>query len=266
MARLALRVQGLDVGYGRHQVIEGLSLDAIEPGQVVSVIGPNAAGKSTLLRALAGLLPAKGSVRLGAVELLELSLVEHASRVTYMPQTIPPGVALTVLEAVMSALRASPSSGAGERAVIDRALEVVERIGLRDLALVSLERLSGGQRQLASLAQALARSPRVVLLDEPISALDPYYQLRVLKLVRQLAEEQGMIAILVLHDLSIAARWSDRVVVLAGGKVAADAPPREAITASILAKVYRVSARIASDSVGLRVDIDDTLSSDSLER
>jgi iron complex transport system ATP-binding protein len=257
----ALEISGLTAGYGARRIIGGLDLPALQPGTVTSLIGPNAAGKTTLLRALAGLHPASGHVRLGGRELLSLPLAEHARAVTYMPQSLPQRVALSVLEAVAGALRASPVEGPplSDAALMARALEVIELVGIGHKALAGLDHLSGGQRQLASLAQALARGPRVLLLDEPISALDLYYQLRVMKLVRQLAQERGMIVVMVLHDLAIAARWSDRVVVLHEGRVMADGPPAEAISARVLAEVYKVAGRVEQDGADLRVQIDDIL-------
>jgi iron complex transport system ATP-binding protein len=256
-----LEIDGLGAAYGGKAVIAGLSLPPFVPGTVTSLIGPNAAGKTTLLRALAGLHPAKGRVRLGGRDLLALPLAEHARYVTYMPQSLPQRVALSVLEGVAGALRASPVEGPAlsDAELMGRALEVIELVGIGHKALEGLDHLSGGQRQLASLAQALARSPRVLLLDEPISALDLYYQLRVMKLVQRLARERGMMVIMVLHDLAIAARWSDRVVVLAEGRVMADGPPAEAISAEVLAAVYRVRGRVEQDGADLRIAIDDIL-------
>lgn len=257
----SLSVHNLCVGYGDVPIVDGLDLQPVASGQVVSLIGPNAAGKTTLLRALAGLQKASGSVKLGDSELLNMDLAQHARLITYMPQSLPQRVGLTVLEAVIGALRASPSGNQpqSEAEIIERALSVIERVGISALAMSGLNALSGGQRQLASLAQALVRSPRVLLLDEPISALDLHYQLRVMKLVRELAAETGMIIVMVLHDLSIAARWSDRVVVLKKGTVIADGLPAEAITADVLADVYRVAGRVEVHDRGLNIMIDDIL-------
>lgn len=258
-----LKVSGLKAGYRGHDIIHGLDLPEIASGEVLSLLGPNAAGKSTLLRALAGLLPARGSVMLGETELLGLTLAEHARRVTYMPQTLPQQVALSVLETMVSALRASPLDGLDTTtdAVVKRAVGVLERMGIGHLAMRGLDELSGGQRQLASLAQALVREPRVLLLDEPTSALDLNYQLRVMKLVREVAAERRMIVVMVLHDLALAARWSDRVVLLSQGAVKATGSPVEAITPAILAEVYGVSARVEHCSHGtLQILVDDVVS------
>ncbi len=254
-----LSIEGLNAGYRGRPVVHDLSLSGIAPGEVVSLIGPNGAGKSTLLRALAGLHSAEGKVSLGDLTLSGMSLTERARSVTYMPQTLPQGVALTVLETLVSALRAAPVEGQVEDDAAV-ALDVLERLGLRDLAMQRLDQLSGGQRQLASLAQAVVRGPRLLLLDEPTSALDLHHQLRVLNLVRELAIERRMIVIMVLHDLQAAARASDRVTVLSNGRVVADGTPEEAITPAILAEVYHVRARVERCALGtLQVMVDDVI-------
>jgi iron complex transport system ATP-binding protein len=181
-----------------------------------------------------------------------------------MPQTLPQGVALSVLESVLGALRASSTGDDPARdthaASEQRAVAILERVGILHLALEGLDHLSGGQRQLVSLAQSLVREPRVLLLDEPISALDLHHQLRVMRLVRELAHERGMIAIMVLHDLQIAARWSDGIVMLAKGAVVATGTPVQAITPETLAHVYGVQARVEHCSRGgLQIMVDDVL-------
>jgi iron complex transport system ATP-binding protein len=257
-----LTISGLDAGYGGQPIISGFSLPPLTAGEVVSVVGPNGAGKSTLLRSLAGLIPAHGSIRLDEAELTRLSLADRAKRVTYMPQTLPQGVALTVLETVVASIRATPLRGAvyTDAQAAERAYEVLQRINAEALAGQRLDRLSGGQKQLAGLAQALAREPRLLLLDEPTSALDLHYQLRVLDLAREAAAERGMTVMIVLHDLQAAARVSDRIAVMAKGRLVAFGTPDEAITPDILAEVYRVSARVQRcDRGALQVMIDDVL-------
>jgi iron complex transport system ATP-binding protein len=174
----------------------------------------------------------------------------------------PQGVALTVLETVVASIRATPLRGAvyTDAQAAERAYEVLQRINAEALAGQRLDRLSGGQKQLAGLAQALAREPRLLLLDEPTSALDLHYQLRVLDLAREAAAERGMTVMIVLHDLQAAARVSDRIAVMAKGRLVAFGTPDEAITPDILAEVYRVSARVQRCDRGvLQVMIDDVL-------
>lgn len=261
-----LQVSSLSTGYRKREIIRELTLPPFRAGEVHSLVGPNGAGKSTLMRALAGLQPARGSVQLGGRELIGLSLAEHARHITYMPQTLPQGVALSVLESVISALQASPTGDSvlNQRELEHRAVAVIERVGILHLALDGLDQLSGGQRQLVSLAQALVREPRVLLLDEPISALDLQHQLRVMKLVHELSRERGMIALVVLHDLQAAARWSDGIVMLSRGELTASGTPAEAITPQSLAAVYGVRARIEHCSRGLlQIMVDDVLPQDT---
>jgi iron complex transport system ATP-binding protein len=252
-----LSIDGLSVGYGRRRIIENLSLPAIAGGAVTALIGPNAAGKTTLLRALAGLVPAKGSIRLDDTELTALSVAGHARHVTYMPQALPQRVALTVFEATLSALMSARDDAISTAEAHERALHALDRLGIADLALRGLDELSGGQRQLASLAQSIVREPTVLLLDEPTSALDIHHQLRVMQLVAELARERGIIVVIVLHDIAQAARYAQRIVLLEQGAIAADGPPDAAITPATLARVYKVEARVERCSHGtLQVIVD----------
>lgn len=221
-----LDIQNLSADYGGRPIVEGLSLPPLSPGEVVSVVGPNGAGKSTFLRALAGLIPARGAIRLDETELTGLSLADRAKRVTYMPQTLPQGVALTVLETVVASIRATPLGGASftDRQAVERAYEVLQRIGAETLAGQRLDRLSGGQKQLAGLAQALAREPRLLLLDEPTSALDPEWVGEVLALMRRMAEA-GQTMVVVTHEMQFAREIADRVVFMDGGRIVEEGPP-----------------------------------------
>ena len=248
---LDLHIAGLSAGYRRRMVIRDLTLaPPLSGGRITALVGPNAAGKSTLLRALAGLVPAHGSVRLGDLELTRLRPAERARHVAFMPQSLPRGVAFTVLDCVIAALRAAP--GAGDllpAAAQKRAVTVLERLGILDLAMETLDTLSGGQRQMAGLAQAVVRNPRLLLLDEPTSALDLRHQDEVMRTARTLADE-GRIVVIVLHDLAVAARWADRIVVLADGRVHADGTPHDAITPAVLAAVYGVKAHVETSPRG----------------
>ncbi|MGU3422346.1 ABC transporter ATP-binding protein [Methylobacterium sp. D54C] len=236
-----LAIADLRVGYGRHAVLRGVTLPMIQPGRLTIVAGPNGAGKSTLLRALAGLVQAAGSIRLDGREMVGAPASRRAEGVAFMPQALPPDLTFTVMEAVVYAARAGkPAHGAPAPV---QAAAVLDRLGLTALARTRLDRLSGGQRQLTSLAQALVRRPRLLLLDEPLSALDLRHQHAVLTVLRSLAAD-GLIVLAVLHDLSLAATWADRVVLIHGGGVAADGPPERAVTAATLAEVYGVAATV----------------------
>ncbi len=246
-----LAIENLSAGYGARKVLSGLTLPPIATGQVTALVGPNGAGKTTLLRALAGLVPASGAARFGADDLMTLSAHERSRVMAFMPQFMPARMTLSVLESVISALRASPPGidWTDTAAFRDAALAALDRLGIVDLALKPFDQLSGGQRQLASLAQALVRRPKLLLLDEPTSALDLRHQLEVMDIVRAAARE-GATVIAVLHDLQAAARWADQVVVMRQGELYASAAPAEAISAMMLRDVYGIEATVEPTESG----------------
>ncbi|GGC70138.1 ABC transporter ATP-binding protein [Chelatococcus reniformis] len=246
-ASTTLEVDDLHAGYRGRPVLAGLALAPVRTGTIAALVGPNGAGKSTLLRALCGLVPARGRVGFGGVDLLGLGPGERARHIGFMPQNLPSTAALTVLESVISALKAGAEPASGDARL--RALAALHRLGIAHLAMEQLGRLSGGQLQLANLAQAIAREPPLLLLDEPTSALDLHYQLRVIGAVRTLADE-GRIVVVVLHDLAFAARWSDHIVVLDKGRLHSQGAPQKVITAAMLRDVYHVEARVERCSNG----------------
>ncbi|QUS38573.1 ABC transporter ATP-binding protein [Tardiphaga alba] len=246
-----LVVQDVAAGYGARKVLRGLSLPPVPGAQVTALVGPNGAGKTTLLRAIAGLVPASGTIRFGTQDLLTASAQQRAGVMAFMPQFMPQRMSLSVLEAVISALRASPPSTAtwSNDGFRDASLAVLARLGIVDLALSAFDQLSGGQRQLASLAQALVRRPKLLLLDEPTSALDLRHQLQVMQIVREVAA-QGTTVIAVLHDLQAAARWADNVVVMKDGALYASGAASDAITSTMLREVYGLDGIVERTSTG----------------
>ncbi|ROR22964.1 iron complex transport system ATP-binding protein [Comamonas sp. BIGb0124] len=251
-----LLLRDLTVGYRDKPVITGLTLSGLQAGHVTALVGPNGAGKSTLLGGLAGLVRASGQVLLDGVDLFRMRPAQRADHFGFMPQAIPQGTALTVLETVISALMASGAE-TSERIARTRAAQVLERLAIDHLASRTLDHLSGGQRQMCSLAQAIVREPRILLLDEPTSALDMRHQLYVMQSVRQLADE-GRHVIVVLHDLSFAAQWADHIVVLRRGQLYSEGNPAATITPGMLADVYGVQARVERCSRGrLQIMADD---------
>jgi iron complex transport system ATP-binding protein len=236
-------VQNLSVSYGHRRALDGVSLTA-EPGEILGVIGPNGSGKSSLVKAIAGVVPVSGRVLFDGGAM-------RPQTIGYMPQDNNTRSALSVLETVLL----GRLGGLGLR-VRDEDLAAAEAIleetGIRDLAGRDLGALSGGQRQLVFLAQALASHPAILLLDEPLSALDIRHQLEVIDLVRRLTRVRGLTTIMVLHDLSIAARISDRLAVLRHGCLLASGAPLVVLQEDILEKTFGV---IASFRLGANGDI-----------
>ncbi|CAB3699053.1 Iron(3+)-hydroxamate import ATP-binding protein FhuC [Achromobacter pestifer] len=247
-----LDIHGLTAGYGRDDVLHAMSIPALAAGEVTALLGPNGSGKSTLLKALAGLVRARaGSVLLDGQDLTRLGVGERARHMVYLPQSLPAAVHLRVFESVLVAARASQDATA--RPVLMADIErLLARLGIAHLALHYLDALSGGQKQLVGLAQALIRHPRVLLLDEPLSALDLNYQFHVMRLLKQETQEHGLISIVVLHDLNVALQHADRAVMIQAGRLHAEGAPADVITSASLAEVYGVQGRVETCSRGLR--------------
>lgn len=238
-AHTHFNVTELSVAYGSRAVIDRLSLPPLASGEVTAIIGPNGAGKSTLVKALAQIVPSTGTLRLGEDDIRKLSRRERSRLSGFMPQSLPQGAELTPVESIVVSLKAAAVSRQPER----EALELLERLEILDLALRPLDRLSGGERQLVSLAQAVACNPKLLFLDEPTSALDLARQFQVMRHVRAIARA-GAAVIIVLHDLALAAQWADRIVVLKAGRLHSSGSSAEVLKPAMLAEVYGLAARI----------------------
>lgn len=241
-----LLISDLSVRYGRKEIIHSLSMGPIKPGQFVAVLGPNAAGKSTLLKAIAGIGSFRGQIYLNGVDMASVPGAKRARMIAYMPQSQPPAIGLPALEAVMSAFGGTK----GRDEAISEAYKVLEDLGATDLALRNLHELSGGQRQIVALAQAIVRKPEVLLLDEPTSALDLKHQVFVMQSAARLVRMKGAIVVAVLHDVSLALRYADSIAVLKDGGLYAYGTPKAVVTSDMLAGVYGIDARIETCSQG----------------
>ncbi len=250
---MALRAGPLTGRRGRRIVLDRVEPGPLAAGTITALLGANGSGKSTLLRALAGLFPVDGPVWLGPHDLAAMRAPERARYCAYMPQTLPPPIHMQAIETVMVSMRAGGgSAGArfGGDEAIGTALGVLERLGIADLALRFLDELSGGQRQLVGLAQALARSPALLLLDEPLSALDLRHQFEVMAFLRRETETRGMVTVLVLHDLGMALRRADSAVMLHDGRMIGSGPVGDVVTPAILATAFGVKARVERSPEG----------------
>lgn len=251
-----LQISHFSTGYGKQSVINELNLSALQRGKISILLGPNGSGKSTLLRGLAGLNSAQGQVLLDGVNLVEKSLAERADKVAFLPQFLPVGARLRVLESIIVAQRALGIrySSVDKTAIIT----VLQQLGIAHLALHYLDQLSGGQKQLVGLAQLLIRRPELLLLDEPLSALDPNYQFHVMQLITRETRCRHCITLVVVHDINVALRYGDYVVILKQGQLVDAGVPQEVITSACLAEVYGIKARIEHCSRGIpQMIIDD---------
>jgi len=241
---VSLTLENVSVHYGRKPVVKNITLEA-QCGRVLALVGPNGSGKTSLIKAIAGLIPYGGRI-------VFAGKAGRPGPLGYMPQDQQGPLALSVVEVVLL--------GRWERLHmrvraedLDAVRGVLQRLGIEHLAGRDLGELSGGQRQLVYLAQALVSEPEVLLLDEPISALDINHQLEVLDLVAAMTRERQLCTVMVLHDLQATARYADDVALMCGGALFASGPPDDVLTTESMHRVFDVEMEILTTSAGRRV-------------
>jgi iron complex transport system ATP-binding protein len=230
----------------------------VAPGEILGVIGPNSAGKTTLIRLLTGVVrPDRGEVRLDGRPLRAVRAWELARTVAVVPQETPSAFPFTVEQLVlMGRYPHAPDryfESAEDRAVAEQAMTAT---GVRELAPAPLTSLSGGERQRATLARALAQRPRLLILDEPTAHLDLRYQVECATLLRALNREHGMTILLVSHDLNLAAELSDRLLLMSEGRLVRLGAPEHVLEEATLETVYGCRVSVARNQAGDRVHVE----------
>ena len=242
MSEAFLTAQSLNVSLAGRDVLNDISL-SLASGHLVALVGPNGAGKTTLLRALAGLLPSDGTIHVGGAALASLSLRERARRFAYLPQghivhwPLPARDIVALWRYPHGATDPARLSAKDRDAVL-RAMRATDVVEFSDRRVTEL---SGGERSRVALARVLAVEAPVILADEPTASLDPRYQLDVMKTLRAAADQGGLV-IVVTHDLGLAARFADHLLVLSQGRLVAEGAPAAALSEQVMADVFRVSA------------------------
>lgn len=250
-------LEGKRVGfaYGTHRVLDAVDLE-LKSGELVALVGPNGAGKSTLLKVLLGWLePDRGRVEVAGRPLSGMSRRDVAKKIAFVPQEARVDFAFTSRELVtmgrMPYLGRFQPEGPEDVGAVERALDATETRALAD-RIVS--ELSGGERQRVQLARALAQETDILLLDEPTANLDIEHQLALLELVQRLVRD-GRAAMVALHDLSLAARFADRVVVLASGGIVAAGEPSEVFTEGLLERWFHIRATLRKGGNGEPLEV-----------
>jgi ABC-type cobalamin/Fe3+-siderophores transport system ATPase subunit len=245
---MSLSAHDITVGYDGRTISEELSVE-LPAGRFTAIIGPNACGKSTLLRALSRLLkPRAGQVLLDGRDIHSLPAKEVARRLGLLPQssTAPDGISVAELVARgrFPHQRLLRQWTAADEAAVAGAMAAT---GVTELSGEPVDTLSGGQRQRVWVAMVLAQSTPIVLLDEPTTFLDIAHQIELLELCARLNREQGTTMVAVLHDLNQAARYADQVIVMKAGRIVAQGPPPAVVTAELIGDVFGLACRIIDD-------------------
>lgn len=249
---MKLELRSLRTGHGRRIVGENISL-TIASGEVLALLGPNGSGKTTLFRTMLGLLPIKaGDVFLDGRPLSAWSRRERSTRIAYVPQAheglFPFSVYDVVLMGRAAHLGAFSVPGSRDQQIAEAAIETV---GIQALATKPYTQISGGERQLALIARALAQQARIIVMDEPASSLDYGNQMRLLVRIRQLAQE-GLAVVVSTHNPDHAFLMADRVAILKDGALHSDGKPRDVLTPGVMKEIYGVDVVIGTVSGGER--------------
>ncbi|NQU17538.1 MAG: ABC transporter ATP-binding protein [Candidatus Saganbacteria bacterium] len=246
MSDLALAVKEIVCGYDGLDIIKGVSFE-VERGEFVGIVGANGCGKTTLLRALIKLLPVNhGGIEIYGKNLVDMKRKEISQKVALVPQMMEPVKGFTVSEMILLG-RTPYFERFSFETEDDHAVKrwVIQELKMEDIADTPVTNLSGGEFQRVAIARALAQEPKLMLLDEPISHLDIRYQVKILKLLRKIRQTRTVIA--TFHDLNMAARFCQRLILMKNGIILASGKPDEVLTRENIWKAYRIKAEVRTN-------------------
>jgi len=240
-----LNIENLSVSYGSRPVLQNISLQ-VNSGEMVALIGPNGAGKSTLIRSISGVVPASsGKVWADGQELSSLSPMQRARLLAVVPQAAALPPAFSVWETVrMGRTPYLNFLGQTSEADDEKVRYALQRVDALALSERRIGELSGGEQQRVLLGRALAQSTPILLLDEPTAHLDLQYQVHLLELVQRLARHDNLAVLLAVHDLNLAARYADQVVLLVDGKIKAAGTPQDVLTPELISAAYHLPVQV----------------------
>lgn len=241
-----ITIKDLSFYYGSRRILDDLNL-VVGDSEVLSLVGPNGSGKTTLIKCIDRILKPKGTIILdGGRDLQTMSRQEVARFIGYVPQSTTSSLTTTVFDTILMGRRPRMGWRVAEED-IDRVVEVMRLLHVEEFALKDFSELSGGQKQRVLIARALAQEPEVLLLDEPTSNLDVKHQLEALDTVRAIVKKAGISAVMAIHDLNLAARYSDTLVMLKDGRVHAVGDPASLLTKENIRTIFGVEAVVMKD-------------------
>lgn len=235
-----ITIKDLSFSYNSSKILDDLNV-IVDDAEILSLVGPNGSGKTTLIKCIDRILKPKGSILLEGREVQSMKQQEIARLIGYVPQSSSTPLNTTVFDTVLMGRRPHISWRVSD-ADLDKVAGVLELLHLDDLAMRDFGQLSGGQKQKVLIARALAQEPTVLLLDEPTSNLDMKHQLDVMETISTLVKEKSISAVMAIHDLNLAARFSDNLVMLKMGKIYAAGSPRDLLSERIIRDIYGIDA------------------------
>lgn len=246
-SNITIRINGMEFGYSDLPVLSDINID-IDGPQFVSIVGPNGVGKSTLIHCINKILePTGGTVFLNERNVNDFNLKEMAKVIGYVPHKASDTFPLTVIDAVL--LGRNPHSGwKTTQEDLRIVYDTLRKLEIEDLSMRRFNELSAGQRQRVMLARGLVQNPQAILLDEPTSNLDVKHQLRISHLLHDLSRDENLLVIVVSHDLNLAAKYSDNIILMSEGSVYAVGSPKDVLTPENIKKVYGVDSHIIDDN------------------
>lgn len=244
---MKLKVRDVEFGYTSVPILKDVCIE-LAGSEVLGVVGPNGAGKSTLIRCIDRILkPQRGSILLDGRDINEMRLMELAKRMGYVPQSTSQIFPATVFDTVLMGRRPHLGWRSSEKDE-GKVLDVLQMLNIENLAMRDINELSGGQQQKVFIARALVQEPDVLLLDEPTSNLDIRHQLEVMEIITSIVREKKISAIMAIHDLNLASRYADRIVMLNGGTIIDAGDPSSVLTPENIKQVYGVEAVVRNES------------------
>ena len=244
-----LELDDVTVAYGGTVAVENVSF-SVSPGRVVALLGPNGSGKSTLIKTIATILPLRsGKIAIDGSDIFKMDPIDLASRIGYVPQQYTFTLYSTVFETVLLGRRPYIKWTVSEEE-LSKVQEALSAVGMEGSAGKYMDRLSGGERQKVFIARALAQDPALYLFDEPTSALDIRHQLSVMETLRDLTATRRAAVVVAVHDLNLAYRYADQIVLLDSGKLVAQGKPPDVLTPARIRTVYGVDIRIVENDAG----------------
>lgn len=247
---MKLNVANVEFSYSSMPVLTDVCLELAQ-SEILGVVGPNGAGKSTLIRCIDRILkPQRGSILLDGTEMRNMGMRETAQKLGYIPQSASQVFPATVFDTIL--MGRSPHVGwRSNEQDNEKVLDVLHLLNIEDLAMRDINETSGGQQQRVFIARALAQEPDILLLDEPTSNLDIQHQLEVMEIVKYLVVKKGISAIMAVHDLNLASRYTDRVIIMKGGRIVDAGSPPDVLTPENIRSVYGVEAEVINGNGGM---------------